>query len=339
MLSKQTRGFTLLEMIVTLAIIGLLAMLLLPAVQSVRESARRAQCANNLKQIGLALNAYHASYGRFPFDIAYLLGNPGSAGPGPKLAQDQYCSSLVRLLPYLDQAVLYSSVNFSFETHSIPNHIPHPANTTSANTVLSTFLCPSDGLSTQSGGTNYRGNFGVGPQPMASAEGLDSGNGFLTFPSCLSASSFVDGLSTTAAYSERLKGSGRFSPKNAERDVGNLNRVPYGGLRDADYALMACLVASRTDFPLYVDAGYSWFLSGRTYTSYCHAQEPNGNVPDAVVNGMWGFGIWGVTTARSHHRGGVNTLFADGSTRFILETIQRPVWRSLGTRDGGEVVD
>lgn len=185
MLSKQTRGFTLLEMIVTLAIIGLLAMLLLPAVQSVRESARRAQCANNLKQIGLALNAYHASYGRFPFDIAYLLGNPGSAGPGPKLAQDQYCSSLVRLLPYLDQAVLYSSVNFSFETHSIPNHIPHPANTTSANTVLSTFLCPSDGLSTQSGGTNYRGNFGVGPQPMASAEGLDSGNGFLTFPRLL----------------------------------------------------------------------------------------------------------------------------------------------------------
>jgi hypothetical protein len=174
---------------------------------------------------------------------------------------------------------------------------------------------------------------------MQNAEGPDSGNGFLTFPSCLSASSFSDGLSTTVAFSERLKGSGQFSPKNAERDLGDLDAVPYGSMNTADYALNACNLASVLNFPKFVDAGYDWFLSGRTYTTYCHAQQPNGPIADCVSAGMDGYGHFGITSARSHHRGGVNALFVAGSVRYISETIRRPVWRALGTRNGGEIVD
>ena len=102
---------------------------------------------------------------------------------------------------------------------------------------------------------------------------------------------------------------------------------------------MACRVASQSDFPKFVDAGFTWLLSGRVYTSYCHAQEPNGRIPDAVSEGMGGYGFFGIATARSHHGGGVNVLFVDGSSRFVPETIRRPVWRAMGTRNGGEIVD
>lgn len=337
--SQRDGGFTLIETLVAVSIVGVLVALLLPAVQSAREAARRAQCMSNLKQIGLALNSYHATYDRFPYDLPYLRGNPGASQWWPKLERDQYCSAIVHLLPYLDQTPLFSAVNFSFETHAISYPAIHPANVTVANTAIDVLLCPSDGLSPPSGGTSYRANYGVGPQPMQNAEGPDSGNGFLTFPACLSASSFVDGLTTTVAFSERLKGSGQFAPKNAERDLGDLDAVPFGAINTADYALMACGQASQLNFPRLVDAGYTWFLSGRTYTSYCHAQQPNGSISDCVSIGMGGYGHFGIATARSHHRGGVNALFVDGSVRYVSESIQRAVWRALGTRNGGEIVD
>ncbi len=332
-------GFTLIETMIAVSIVGVLVALLLPAVQSAREAARRAQCASNLKQIGLALSAYHASYDRFPYDFPYLAGTPGASQSWPKAERDQYCSAIVHILPYLDQAPLFAAVNFCFETHAISYPAIHPANVAAAGTSIDILLCPSDGLSLPRNGTNYRGNYGIGPQPMQNAEGPDSGNGFLTFPSCLSASSFVDGLSTTVAFSERLIGSGQFTPQDAERNLGDLDAVPYGSMNTADYALMACNRASQLNFPRFVDAGYTWFLSGRTYTSYCHAQQPNGSIPDCVSEGMAGYGHFGITTARSHHRGGVNASLVDGSVRFVAETIQRPVCALFGTRNGGEIVD
>jgi prepilin-type N-terminal cleavage/methylation domain-containing protein/prepilin-type processing-associated H-X9-DG protein len=336
---NKTRGFTLIEATVATSIIGILAALLLPAIQSAREAARRAQCTSNLRQIGLGLNAYYSAYDRFPYDFPYLANAPWASQSWPKTERDQYCSVIVRMLPYLDQSPLFAGVNFSFETHAISYPAVHPANVTVAGTAIGILWCPSDELSFPPNGTNYRANYGVGPQPMQNAEGPDSGNGFLTFPSCLSASSFADGLSTTVAFSERLKGSGQFSPKNAERDLGNLDAVPYGSMNTADYALSACALASVLDFPKFVDAGYGWFLSGRTYTTYCHAQQPNGSIPDCVSAGMDGYGHFGITSARSHHRGGVNALLADGSVRYVKETISRAVWRALGTRNGGEIVD
>jgi prepilin-type processing-associated H-X9-DG protein len=323
---------------VVISILGVLVALLLPAVQSAREAARRAQCKNNLKQLGIGLNAYYATYDRYPYDYPYLANAPWASQWWPKLERDQYCSVIVHMLPYIDHTPLYDAVNLSFETHAISYPAIHPANVTVAGVAIGILLCPSDGLGPLRG-TNYRGNYGEGPQPMQNAEGPDSGNGFLTFPSSLSASSFVDGLSTTVAFSERVKGSGQFTPANAERDLGNLDAVPFGAMSTADFALLACQRASQLDFPRFVDAGHTWFLSGRMYTSYCHAQEPNGRIPDCVSEGMGGYGHFGIATARSHHAGGVNVSFVDGSVRFVLETIRRSVWRALGTRNGGELVD
>ena len=124
MSASRRRGFTLIETLVVVAIIGILAGLLLPAVQAAREAARRAHCANNLKQIGLALQNYHAQSNCFP--PHQCSGNGGSIlsnGPGPP----QRASSLVRILPFLEQASLFNSINFDFEQSPLRPEVSCPA--------------------------------------------------------------------------------------------------------------------------------------------------------------------------------------------------------------------
>jgi len=219
---------------------------------------------------------------------------------------------------------------------------PHPSNLTVFDTSLSFYLCPSDGVEwSYAHVNNYRGNTGVGPGPNTTAETPDSGNGFFNLPVTLGASSFTDGLAHTVAYSERLRGSSGINdrgPGVAERDFGNLgiaiNPSPFE--RDADYALAWCSIAARVAFPFSKRAGYTWLISRRESTTYCHAQEPNGPIPDAIP----GVPVaWGIATARSWHHGGVNALMADGSVRFVTDRISRRVWRALGTGNGGELVE
>jgi len=335
-IDRNNAGFTLIETLVCVALLGLLTALLLPAVQSSREMARRAQCANNLKQIGLALQSYDASHDSFPFEIAEY-----DRPPSRLMGIRESYSALARILPYLDQQTLYSALNFDVEMYPGPS-TPHPSNGTVFETGLSFYLCPSDGVEwSQAHGNNYRGNFGVGPAPNTTAESPDGGNGFFNLPVTLRASSFTDGLAHTAAYSERLRGSRGINdsgPGVAERDFGNLaissNPSPYE--RDADYALSWCSVAAREAFPFSTRAGYTWLISRRESTTYCHAQEPNGPIPDAIP----GVPVaWGIATARSWHHGGVNALMADGSARFVSDRVSRGVWRALGTRNGGELVE
>ena len=334
---RKSAGFTLIEMLVCISVIALLVAFLLPAVQSAREAARRSQCVNNLKQIGLALQNYHAGHNSFPYEIADNISTPPSKGPG---GRESY-SALARLLPHLEQQALYSGINFSMELY-LEQTTPNLANQTAFDTTLSSFLCPSDGAEgTRAHGINYRGNFGVGPAPNTTAESPDSGNGFFNFPVTLTAGSFTDGLSHTVAYGERLRGSGNdrhSGPGSPERDFGNLgissNPSPFD--RDADYALAWCRIAAARAFPFSTQAGYSWLISRRMNTTYCHAQEPNGPIPDAIPGVPQ---AWGIATARSWHRGGVNVLMADGSARFVQDTISRKVWRALGTRNGGELVE
>ncbi len=337
---KRTRGFTLIESLVCVALLGLLTALLLPAVQAAREAARRARCANNLKQIGLALQDYHADHNSFPYETTeFRLPRVLSTQPG---IHEGY-SALARLLPYMDRQPLYSSLNFGVEAHPGPT-TPRLENSTAFETTLSFYLCPSDGAERlRTHGNNYRGNFGVGPAPNTSAESPDGGNGFYNLPMTLRAASFTDGLSHTVAYSERLRGSGvnaQIDPGSAkpERDFGDLgiSIKPSPFERDADYALAWCRVAAATAFPSFTNGGYTWLISKRATTTYCHAQEPNGPIPDAIPGVPQ---AWGIVTARSWHRGGVNALMADGSVRFVRDGISRRVSRALGTRNGGELVE
>ena len=288
-------GFTLIELLVTISIIALLIALSLPAVQSARESARRAQCVSNLRQIGIALHNYEASYNSFPLNwrnprVDPTRGHPFVIGGRP-------FSALTRLLPFLDQQLLCSSINFSIETY--PNfgasEVPYPQITTALKTRLSFYLCPSDSVPTPSEyGCNYRGNYGVGPTTATNQETYDSGNGFYSFPGVLGPRSFPDGLSHTVAYSERLRGTGSGGGLSPDRDFGNILVMPNCVDRDADYALLCCQLASAKGFPAYRMGGFTWFFSDFKCTSYDHAQEPNGQIPDAVLLVGW----TGVATAR-----------------------------------------
>jgi len=334
-------GFTLIELLVVISIIGLLLALLLPAVQSARESARRAQCINNLRQIGLALHNYEASSRSFPINWTLDLRHLWT---GDKYFYDisRPFSALTRILPHLEQQALYSSINFDVQKITNPAEpgftyqYPFPSNVTAAKTTVAVFLCPSDDPSRPTThGSNYRGNHGVGPSPATSYENRDSGNGFYSANSVLGTASFPDGLSHTVAYSERLRGSGAGPGIFPERDFGEIIVAMYCTDRDANYALICTRIAATRGFPQYRDAGFTWFLGDFGCTAYNHAQEPNGRIPDAIDNDIWG----GVITARSLHPGVVNSLMADGSVRSVTDSIARPTWRSLGTRNGDELVE
>ncbi len=337
--SSRPRGFTLIETLVVVAIITTLIGLLLPAVQAARESARRAQCSNNLRQIGLALHNYHAQYNAFPFQSTWY--HPDLQPMPPPCCVE--CSNFnfsaqVRLMPFLEQSALFNGLNVDIELCPELNSNPQRANITSLNIRLAALICPSDGIAAGGGGypTSYRGNVGVGPAISTTSEAPDSGNGFFPHQDRFNAALVIDGLSNTVAFGERVVGSGLIGSASPARDFGD-SSFNRGALLTADFALDVCrLAAASPEFPYSRRAGYRWYNATREDAYYCHAQEPNGSIPDALVfPGDTG----GIATARSFHPGGVNALMGDGSTRFVAGSIQRAVWRALGTRAGGELVE
>lgn len=329
MTHQKPRAFTLIELLVVVSIIGLLIALLLPAVMSAREASRKAQCSNNLRQFGLALHAYHSVHKVFP----YYMNNYWLAKFPPGVHGMPSFAAHVRLLPYMEQVALTNAINFDLEGYG-NRFAVNLANQTIRNTTVRTFLCPSDGSSfPEFAGNNYRGNIGIGPQ----WDLPDSGGGFYDHAAgTLDASAFHDGLSHTMAYSERLRGTGVKGGGVPDRDYSPLhyNDAP---LKDADFALGYCRVAAREFGMKHVNSGEMWIIERREFTSYSHAQEPNGIIPDSLAVDYPT--SWGIITARSMHPGGVNALAADGSTRFVKETINRKVWRALSTRAGGEIVE
>jgi prepilin-type N-terminal cleavage/methylation domain-containing protein/prepilin-type processing-associated H-X9-DG protein len=324
------RGFTLIEVLVTLGIIGIVVGLTLPGVQAAREAARRAKCQSNLHQIGLALQSYEKDYGCFPVgnttDIRVSSGFLG------------YYSIHARMLQYLDQSTLYNSVNFATGTSPRPvrgfDQASSGANLTALNTQLTLLLCPTDGGPLSDSGANYRGNVGVGPMNWNSIEFPDSNNGLFPESGLVRAAYVPDGLSHTAAFSERLRGSGQPSFPASDRDFW----PSHGYLSTANDQLRECVIEARPGATqCFVDGGRYWFWTGREHTLYCHAQAPNGRVPDCLDLGV--VTALGMATARSWHPGGVNVLMGDGSCRWVGSSIDQAVWRGFGTRNGRELVD
>jgi prepilin-type N-terminal cleavage/methylation domain-containing protein/prepilin-type processing-associated H-X9-DG protein len=336
------RGFTLVELLVTLGVIALLMALLLPAVQSAREAARQARCMNNLHQIGLALHGYESDFQCYPLSFTNVR-IADSRSPDITIREYYGMFSIhVRLLPYLELRPVYDSVNFAVGTEPIGNFGLPPGprslslaaiNATAINCSVDTFVCPSDGGPFGTKGNNYRGNVGVGPCASTWAECRDSGNGLFLEIEVTRPSYVVDGLSHTAAFSERLRGSGVAGQAVPERDFWALSV----SIDTADELLIGCQIAARPGTATYALAGNHWFWAGRDRTLYTHTQEPNGRVPDCILTNA--NGPPGMATARSWHIGGVNVLMGDGSVRFALEGIAPSVWRGLGTRNGGEIVD
>ncbi|RUL81430.1 DUF1559 domain-containing protein [Tautonia sociabilis] len=332
-----SRGVTLIELLVVLAIISILIGLLLPAVQGAREAARRSQCGNHLRQLSLAMHAYHDVHGMLPIPIT------NGEEPGSGRSWMGMYSIHARMLPHLEQRTLYDAINFDSGTtpFELPGGRSEPLaherstlemNRTAFRTGIASFLCPSDGGPFEEAGCSYRGSTGVGPNHYA-PESPDSGNGLFPVIDRVTFAGVPDGLSHTAAFSERLRGTGIPADPEPARNTFALPLM----VSTADQLLTGCRVAARPLSVNFVFGGRWWFWSGLERTLYNHAQEPNGRIPDCLMSNL--IGGMGQLTARSGHPGGVNVAMGDGSVRFVSEAIDRHVWRSLGTRNGRELVE
>jgi prepilin-type processing-associated H-X9-DG protein len=204
-------------------------------------------------------------------------------------------------------------------------------NQTAFHASIGMLVCPSETTTLGPTACSYRGNTGVGSDTHTFPEYPDSGNGIFPEGEFVMPSSVPDGLSATVAFSERLTGSGSVGMPVPERDFFAL----FGEPGSADGLARACKIAAHTSNTGFVYAGHSWFWSGRERTLYSHTLSPNSSIPDCIHPSE--ITATGMVTARSRHPGGVHVGMADGSVRFVKETLATPVWRAMGTRNGGEI--
>jgi prepilin-type N-terminal cleavage/methylation domain-containing protein len=341
------RAFTLIELLVVIAIIGVLAALLLPAVQAAREAARRTQCSNNFKQFGLAVHSYHDVFNCLPFgkggDYSAVL---------PSAPMYARWSTHSQVLPYLEQRPLYDSINFSLPPETpdlgamgmgfMPVYIdPNRANMTASRVLVSTFLCPSDGSGgTFPAGNSYAGNEGswlcdaCEQTPSTIAPG-ELPRGPFYNRSSVRLASMADGTSQTALFSERRRGRGLTDARSDMFQMANaasLNQT-YQTCNSLDMSMAMTLTSWM---------GATWNIGDMTCTTYNHVAGPNSRTCASMDSGMMMGGSMVNMAVQlppsSFHPGGVNVLLGDGTVRFFKETINLSVWRSLGTRNGGEII-
>ena len=312
--NRMRQGFTLMELVVVISVIALLLALLLPAVQSAREAARRAQCSNSLRQLGIAINSYAKDFGVLP------LGAGGFSNFSLHSA----------LLPQLDQASLYNSINFSLWADVSISF--EEANQTSASTQISIFLCPSDGKTIKGESvtvpkrTNYAGSGGHGDQ-LLNFNGLFSNE---TPVKKVSYSDITDGSSRTIAMSECVINS--MEPYNNDPSTATFDVETLNDPNEFDQFASAC----RDLDPRTARLGppnRRWWIEGSYRNSLFNSVLCPGQ-----HNCLNGSGVnYGSYPASSKHPSGVNGLFADGHVQFVKSSISIATWRALSTRSGGEV--
>jgi prepilin-type N-terminal cleavage/methylation domain-containing protein len=315
------KGFTLVELLVVIAIVSVLAMLLLPAIQSARESGRRAQCASNLRQIGVALHDFHTAHRALP---------PGRGGPVPKAF-----STLAYLLPFIEEGSLALQVDLSqAPTTLVISGVTYSgaANNGAAIQTVSVFQCPSDVFDgrvpgSTYGGTNYVANGGSG---LLNAGSLTQADGVFFTMSNISFQNLIDGSSHTTAFAERTLGNGAsittLTPEQAPLTIMQLNN-------GVDVTPSNCALASSGTW--YTQRSAKWILGNYGNTVYNHYFTPNAPQWDCMDQPQQK----GFTAARSYHPGGVGLLLCDGSVRFVVDAVDVNLWRALGTRNGGETVE
>jgi prepilin-type N-terminal cleavage/methylation domain-containing protein/prepilin-type processing-associated H-X9-DG protein len=383
---RSRRAFTLIELLVVIAIIAVLIALLLPAVQSAREAARRSQCTNNLKQIGLALHNYHQTNNKFPQGHSQSASQIGYAGGYAGWTE---WSAQAEMLGYIEAGTLYNAINFAFCGGY--NYGAY-CNVTAYNTPIASFMCPSDGMVNKGGPPNntpkgpagwggnstyppninsYRGSIGTTtspygwntgyaccqPDPLnltgSAVMGTTFSTGMFAYWVCFGIQDATDGSSNTIIYAESLVGDNGGSTNTiiahrnnsvtgvtaaATAESADATTLSYQGVIVP--AIQACTTALKSGTNVTTDNGQRWGWGAVGMTLFNTVVTPNGAQFNACRDGCGGCSpddsLFSV--AQSNHPGGVNVLMADGSARFIKDSISPLTWMQLGTRANGDVV-
>jgi prepilin-type N-terminal cleavage/methylation domain-containing protein/prepilin-type processing-associated H-X9-DG protein len=349
------RGFTLIELLVVIAIIAVLIALLLPAVQAAREAARRSQCTNNLKQIGLAIHNYHSPNDVFP------MGNIGTGGVGIGVVGWDGFSPHAEMLGYLEQSAIYNAINFSLSGST-------PANSTGIVTKIKVFLCPSDPYAGSGGNSSwnidndnantnsYSASTGTTYVPGDNGQGGSTSTGMFAYLRAYGIRDCTDGSSNTIAFAEHLVGAPQLTTYRGNGVNGSGGTPQWGGQSVDVYSnipqvmsdLQGCTTTMQAGTNIQNTRGYLWALGSTGFTLFNTIVPPNSKQypwGNCMFYGGGGANGWpnaangsNFANASSYHPGGANVLFADGSVKFIKDSISMNVYWGLGTRNGGETL-
>jgi prepilin-type N-terminal cleavage/methylation domain-containing protein/prepilin-type processing-associated H-X9-DG protein len=353
---RPRRGFTLIELLVVIAIIAVLIALLLPAVQAAREAARRSQCVNNLKQLGLAIQNYVDSNGALP--PSYVNGGGTVLADTPLFGFNNF-GMKPRILPFLEQTAAYNALNFSFQGR-VTSEVG--ANNTVMIMTIATFLCPSDANSptpntikwppptfnTQVGCglDSYANNIGTvrtlnGGLFDGPAYGLND-----SFGPPVTLAAITDGTSNTAMWSEFIRGNAKTTPGPWQTSQAPIpfstGSPPVLGTLAATLTAISnqCqTAAAQASTTVWQFKGWTWVHDeSGAGGGYSHVQPPN-KMNCFFSNETAPQDDHTLIGPQSNHPGGVNVGFLDGSVKFIKNSVNIGTWGALGTKAGGEVID
>jgi prepilin-type N-terminal cleavage/methylation domain-containing protein len=343
-------AFTLVELLVVIAIIGILVALLLPAIQAAREAARRSQCINNLRQLGIAALNFESSKKEFP--VGRYAGFDSNGNTIPQWGH------LSRILQYTEDEAIFRLIDFRPTPPAPPNSGPGQSAAKFQKPTI--FICPSEGADRMDdvvcsqaderwlgvGRTSYHGNGGSKSgraftiQSIAPAvEYREDNDGIFVTSVAIKIKQVTDGTSHTALYAERCWGDANNASVETPSDWFRIS----GTNQDANTIYTKCAaVTPATGASQWSCSGRNWVHGDYATSRYNHIMPPNafacsqstaGNLNAIPINEDGG-----AHTASSRHRGGVNMVCADGSTHFVADGIDRLVWNAVGSRNGAEVV-